>query len=52
VADGAADALKAAEDFVGKMQAHRQGFEGLMADDMADAAVAEQTLKDRVGRCS
>ena len=49
---GTADALKAGEGFVEKMQAHRQGFECLMADDMADAAAAEQTLEGRVGRCS
>jgi len=52
VADGTADALKAAEGSVEKMQACRQGFEGWMADDMADAAAAEQTLEGRVGRCS
>lgn len=52
MADGVADALKAGEGFVEKMQARRQGFEGWMADDRADAAVAEQTLKGRVGHCS
>ena len=52
VADGAADALKAGEGSAEKMRAHRQGFEDLLADDMADAAVAEQTLEGRVGRCS
>lgn len=52
MADGAADALRAGEEFVEKMQARRQGLESWTADDMADAAAAEQILKGRVGLCS